>query len=276
MKARILSKVVGRELAGAVVAIGTISIAATVHAQTGPGYFTDPNTGIVYRRVAQTIERPIVETKVETQDQVVYTPRTVHETKPEARTIYTPVVESTWEPRMNGRWNPFQQPTVSYHHVPRTRWEARTETVQRTETRTNWVPETRKVDVPRQIVRMERQEKVDFEPVGRIAPQATPAGGVSEAIASRLRPLNNDERVEPIGGGSSYAAAPTYGYAAPVVAATTVGRMTSDPPRRTANQGGMAATTLMPQSSGVMGQPLPPTTGGGVGVANLPALPFFR
>lgn len=274
MKARILSKVVGRELAGAVVAIGSMSIAATANAQTGPGYFTDPNTGIVYRKVAQTIERPVVETKMETQEQVVYTPQTVRETKPEERVLYTPVVESTWEPRVTGRWNPFTQPTVSYHHVPRTRWEARTETVQRTQTRTNWVPETRKIDVPKQIVRMERREKVDFEPVGRVAPQATPPGGVSEAIASRLRPLNNSERIEPIGGTSSYAAASSYGYPVPRVAATTVGRMTSDPPRRTTGQGGMAATTLMPTPPAVMGQALPPTTGGGV--ANLPALPFFR
>lgn len=274
MRARILSKVVGRELVGAVVAIGSISIAANVNAQTGPGYFTDPNTGIVYRKVAQTIERPVVETKMETQEQVVYTPQTVHETKPEARVMYTPVVESTWEPRVTGRWNPFVQPTVSYHHVPRTRWEARTETVQRTQTRTNWVPETRKIDVPKQIVRMERQEKVDFEPVGRVAPQATPPGGVSEAIASRLRPLDQSERIEPIGGASSYAAAPSYGYSAPRVAATTVGRMTSDPPRRSFGQGGMSATNLMPSTSGGLAQPLPPTTTSGI--ANLPALPFFR
>jgi hypothetical protein len=131
---------------------------------------------------------------------------------------------------------------------------------------------------------MERQEKVDFEPVGRIAPQATPPGGVSEAIAARLRPLDNTELVESFGtgstsGGNSYANAPTYGYTVPRMAATMVGRMTSDPPRRTNNQSGMAATNLMPNppnAPSVMGQALPPSTSGGVGVANLPALPFFR
>ena len=59
-----------------------------------------------------------------------------------------PVVEYKWEPRVQGRWNPFRPPTVAYQHVPHTCWEARNEVVHRTNTRTEWVAERRTVEVP--------------------------------------------------------------------------------------------------------------------------------
>ncbi|TWU54446.1 hypothetical protein Poly51_31650 [Rubripirellula tenax] len=271
MKTRISSRVVMRGFSITAAAITTTILSTSALAQSGPGYYTDPATGIVYRQVAKTIETPVVETKMVSQEQTVFTPKTVHETRPENRTVYTPITENVWQPRVTGRWNPFQQPTVAYEHVPQTRWEARNEVVQRTQSKTQWIPETRKVDVPQQIVRMDREQKVEYEAIGRVAPQPT-TSGVSDAIAARLRPLESDQRVEPMG--ANYAQSPTY--TAPRIAATTVGRMTSDPPRRTIGQSGMAATDLMPTPSATYGQALAPNTGGGVGVANLPALPFFR
>ncbi|QDT03582.1 hypothetical protein K227x_19660 [Rubripirellula lacrimiformis] len=272
MKARILSLVVDRGMTFAAATIATtLVVSQPASAQTGNGFYTDPSTGIVYRKVAKTIETPVVETKVESHQETVYTPKTITETKPESRTIYRPIVESTWQPRLNGRWNPFQQPSVSYHHVPQTRWEAHNEVVHRTQTRTEWVPETRKVDVPKQFVRMQREEKVDFEAVGRVAPAQQSAPGISNAIASRLRPLDANEQVQPIGQSAPMVAR----YTAPRIAASTVGRMTSDPPRRTIGQSGMGTTDLTPQGPGYHGQALPPNAGG-IGVATLPTLPFFR
>ena len=107
------------------VATGALSSLAlctpSVAQDNSNGYFTDPATGIVYRKVAKTIERPVIETKVQSRNQTIYRPQTVTETKPEARTVYQPVVEYKWEPRLHGRWNPFQRPTVAYHHVPETK-----------------------------------------------------------------------------------------------------------------------------------------------------------
>ncbi len=270
MKARIFSQVVNAGLRYVVPITISVGLTSIVSAQTGADFYTDPGTGIVYRRVAKTIERPVVETKIESREQTFYTPQTVTEVKPESRTVYTPVVENVWEPRMHGRWNPFQQPTIGYHHVPQTRWEARNEVVQRTQTRTHWIAEQRKVDVPQQIVRMQREDKVDYEPVGRIAPQPSPPG-VSEAIAARLRPLASNEQIQPMASGY---AAPSF--SAPRIAGSSVGRMTSDPPQRNMSQSGRAAKELYPVGPSVHGQTLPPSTGGGVGVANLPTLPFFR
>lgn len=271
MFARIFSRVVCRLMTVFVATIATALLCPNAQGQAG--YVTDPATGIVYQKVTKTVERPVVETKTETRDQTIYRPQTVTETKPESRTVYTPVVEYEWQPRVHGRWNPFQRPTVQYHHVPNTRWEARNEIVERTNTRTEWVAEKRSIEVPQRIVRMQREQRVDLEPVGRVAPssqQASPAG-VDSAIASRLRPLDSNTRIEPL----NQSRIATSSTLAPRVAASTLGRMTSDPPRRSPGQGGMRATDLYRSAPAVRGQALPPVSGG-VGVANLPSMNFLR
>lgn len=293
MLARIFSQVVGslhyRPSARFFQAVTVITVVAGCHHATAqenqgarPGYFTDPQTGIVYRQVSKMIERPIIETKMESKKETVYRPQTVTETKPETQTVYTPVVKYKWEPRLHGRWNPFQTPTVAYHHVPTSHWEARSQVVNKTNTRTQWVAENRTVEVPHQTVRMERQQKVEFEAVGQVAKPAQPAvSGLSNEIAARLRPLDNATQVQPLGATSSstYAIAsrPALGRLQPTprIAASTIGRMTSDPPRRNPSQGGLRARDLMPVPGGVQSQALPPSTGG-VGIAKMPALPFMR
>ena len=265
MMSRILSQVVCRTyiLAAAALTFG----AGSVCAQNGPGYYSDPQTGIVYRRSVQNIQRPVVEMQMERQDQTVYRPETVTETTPQTRTIYTPVVEYRWEPKVRGRWNPFQRPSVVYQHVPRTHWEARNEVVSQTRTRTQWVAEKRSVEVPRQIVRMESDQKVDLQPVGRLTqPGAGPRRAENE-IASRLRPLDTNQRYQPLSQPTRFAsAAPNR-----PLASTWVGQTTSDPQRRSLDQGGMRATTLSP---GMHSQPLPPASNS-IGIASRP-FSFFR
>ena len=52
---------------------------------------------------------------------------------------------------------------------PATRWS------HRTNTRTEWVAEKRTIEVPQQIVRMQREQKVDYEVVGRVRLHQQPA-----------------------------------------------------------------------------------------------------
>ena len=222
-------------------------------AQSGGGLYTDPATGIAYQKVMRTVTRPVVETRVEPK--TVYRPQTVTECQPKVRTVYTPVVEYKWEPRVHGRWNPFRSPTVAYHNVAKARWEPRNEVVQQTTSRTEWVAETR--NVPRNIARMETVTEENFEPLGEVAPLRASPPGPSQALASRLRPLAANERIVPSG-------------SAPRIASSTVGRTTSDPPRRNLQQGGMRTTTLEPQN--IYSQPLAPATSG---IATTPSLPTF-
>ena len=256
-------------------ATSTFLAMQVANAQSQPGYYTDPETGIVYRQVTKTIEKPIVETKVEKREQTVYRPQTITEKRPEQRTVYTPVVEYQWEPRLQGRWNPFKQPTIAYHHVPRAHWESHNEVVERTNTRTEWVAENRTVEVPQRVVRMETAQKVEYEPVGRVAPQqADPPNSAESAIASRLRPLDSGTRVQPFASRTQVATVAPL-YAPPRIAASSLGRMTSDPPRRNSSQSGLRGTTLYPTNPSGYGRALPPASGG-TGIAGLPTLPLWR
>lgn len=227
--------------------------------QDSSGYYTDPVTGVVYRKVQKTIERPVVETQVRTQESTVYRPETVVSTRPETRTVYTPVVSYGWEPRIANRWNPFGQPTVVYQHLPRTHWEARSETVNRQEVQTKWVAEHRKVDVPQQIVRIQREEKTDFEPIGKVAipQQASPPNSSSEAaIAARLRPMDGNTRIEPL-----------YGTSQPFASVASAQQT------RSVYQRGMKANELYPTQAPVYGAPLPPVS---TGAAGQPLAPVWR
>jgi len=228
-------------------------------ATTSP-YYTDPATGIVYRKVHRTIERPTVETQIQPQESTVYRPETVVEVRPETRTVYRPVVSYGWEPVVRNRWNPFAQPTLQYEHTPRTHWEARSETVEHRQTRTNWVAEHRRVDVPQQVVKIQREEKVDYEPIGRVAPsQATPPNSADAALAARLRPLNSGAAVAPL---------PAGGYSSGPALASSFGEAA----RRSSDQVGLRATDL--QSSGYSSTlPLPPAP---IGVARTPLMPLWR
>ncbi len=273
MTTRIFSMHMRRALA--VATIVTSSVVAS--AQDRPGYFTDPATGIVYRQVIRSVERPVVETKVEKQEQTVYRPEMVRETRPETKTVFTPVIEYQWQAQMHGRWNPFRQPAIAYKQVPQTRWEARNEVVNRTETRTQWVPERRTVEVPHRIVRIEREQKVEYEAVGEAVPQQANPNSPSAEIASRLQPLAANTQIQPL---NRMASLPTtnagaYPQGVPQIAASTVGRMTSDPPRRSTSQGGLRTTELYPTAPSVYGSALPPVNGT-LGTATRPGFFLWR
>lgn len=217
---------------------------------------TDPQTGDVYRTIVRVVQRPVVDRRMEKQETTVYRPETVRQTKPEVKTTYMPVTEVKWQPYMEGRWNPFRQPTVAYRQVPETRWEARSEVVNRTTSETRWKPEKRTIEVPHETVRFESQQRVDYQLVSRGMPQPNVGGTATTAVASRLRPMDN----------SSVATQAQ-------IASNTVGRHTSDQPRRSANQSGMRKNVLMPL--GAPGARMLPGTSG-IGIATVPSFSLRR
>ena len=239
--------------------VGTVAMCGgSSSAQENPGLLTDPDTGLVYRKIVQTIERPVAETQMRTQESMVYRPETVVTTRPESRLVYSPVVSYAWEPRIQNRWNPFSQPTVVYQHTPRTHWEARTETTNRQDVQTNWVAEQRKIDVPQQVVRMQREEKISYEPVGRVSvpQQASPPNLAESAIAARLRPLGQNAQMQPL-----------YGITAPMGGIAGIASPRND------SQTGMRANELYPAPQQGFASPLPPPN---FGVAGRPIPSIFR
>lgn len=232
--------------------------------QDDSGFFTDPATGIVYRKVMRTIEKPIVETTMTQRQQTVYKPKTVTETRPTSRRMYIPVTENRWVPQVENRWNPFVAPRVAYKHVPQTYWQVRDEVVAETTTQVHWEPETQTVSVPEQSMRMTREQLVDFEPVGRIPTQAiaqtssprtlSPQSNVSPEIAARLRPMAAGTAIEPNSAGISSSLA-------------------SQAHSRNNLQSGMRATELMPNHAPFIA---PAGTIDANGVAGLPPMRIWR
>lgn len=222
----------------------------------------DPATGIVYRKQVRQVQRPIVETQMRTRQQTVYMPKTVVETKPVTRTAFVPVTRFKWEPRVEGRWNPFRQPTVAYRHVPETRWESRSEVVQQTETKVKWEPETKMVQIPERMTRMQNDQIVQYEAIGQLAPQTAMASAPSSTnlrpdIASRLRPIHGNVPMQPIttGGDRSLASG--------------AGSLATRERTRSTLQSGLRATELAPSGPSLYGTP-------GAGASNVAGLPGLR
>lgn len=257
MTGRILSKVVYQLIALVTAATSITSLTAEATAQSG--FFTDPETGIVYRKISRTTETPVVETKLSKQSEVVYRPHTITETRPENRTVMTPVIEYKWKPKLTGRWNPFRPPSIRYEKVPLTTWEARTEVVQRTKTTTQWIAENRTLEVPIKTVRTSREHSVAYEAVGRLPPSNLPAN-----VAARLQPLDANttfQNLEP----PSLAVTT---FAPPRIASSTVSTPNAAIHTRSSSQGGMTAQELTPvPMSGPAKTP---------GIANQRPLPMFR
>ncbi len=248
---------------GAAFLAASLSFTATAShawAEDSSGFVTDPATGNVYRPVTRTIDRPVVETQIRKEERTMYRPETVTDTQTETRVLYSPVVEYRWEPRLHGRWNPFQPATVAYHHVPTSRWETRTETVPRTTTRTHWVEEKRTVDVPYRVSRMQRETRTDHEYVGNVRTSlpANLPGNLAPQIAARLRPLDPNVNVP-----SQMSAAATGAWPASQLASDSTGRTTS--------WGGIKATELQPSYNPAFAAPALTS-----GVAGLPILQMWR
>ena len=168
-------------------------------------FMTDPTTGIVYQKVVRSVEKPVWETKTETQQKTVYVPKTVTETVPRASNVFVPETDYVWQPVLHGRWNPFQQPTITYHHVPRTQWKQTTDVTTQTRTRVDYVAQTRTVQVPKLVASIKHEEQIDYVPVGRMpdpagATQAAPRSNLPDAVAARLQPVAPNTQVDPIAG----------------------------------------------------------------------------
>lgn len=219
--------------AGAVAGATDPTVPANVPASPEPtaGFFVDPASGIVYRQVRRTVERPVLESEVEKREATVYRPEVVVDVRPETRTIREPVVSYIWEPRVVNRWNPLAKPTIRYEHIPKTHWESRDETFQHRETRTNWVAENRQIEVPKAVMKIRREEKLEYEAVGRIPPEpGFDAAALSQAVETRLRPIRS-----PL--------ADPHFLPAPALAQSALGGQVTE---RSQEQIGMRATELHP------------------------------
>ncbi|MEM9643472.1 MAG: hypothetical protein AAF989_00650 [Planctomycetota bacterium] len=267
----------GRVLAVAGAFLATTNpLTASAQSANGAGMQVDPQTGTAYVAVRETVATPVVETRMVDRRQTTYTPRTVTETRPTTRTTFYPKTQTVLEPYVANAWNPFVRNSIAYRFVPRTHWQAQTDVVQQTTTRTEYVAETKTTKVPETVHRIEQRERIRHEPVGTVRSVQPSVSPDQAALAARLRPIGSDQRVVPLGQSPAVAARTT---SSPRIASTSVAGTSRFAGNQTYSslpygQGGERATELVPRSN-VYGQPLPPATSG-LNVAGLPPLPIFR
>jgi hypothetical protein len=109
-------------------------------------YYAD--NGITYRETTQVVKRAIPHTEMQQRDVTYYRERVTTDLQEVTRTYQVPVTQYQYEPYLEGRWNPFVQPNMTYRMVPRTRWETKSETVKIPVARREVVPEKLTQQVP--------------------------------------------------------------------------------------------------------------------------------
>lgn len=166
--------------------------------------------GITYRETRRVIQRPILETKLESHDQTVYREQFQTDVRETYQTCYAPIVQYQYVPYLNGRWNPFVQPYYTYHLVPTRRYEARQQLVRMPVTRRELIPEKRTIQVPVTTQRLAQEEIITRVAVAPSQPQTLPPGGVpaSSGLGGVAR-LESDPPRTPTGGWRSATGSPT-------------------------------------------------------------------
>ncbi|MBI2826725.1 MAG: hypothetical protein HYX69_18795 [Planctomycetia bacterium] len=110
--------------------------------------YTESPDGVTYRETTSTITKQIPQTVMQNTEHTVLRGQWRADTQDVVRTYQIPITEYRWETYWQNRYNPFVQPTLAYHLVPRTRWEARTEVAKVPVTRYETVPDKVTVPVP--------------------------------------------------------------------------------------------------------------------------------
>lgn len=135
-------------------------------------YTEDPATGITYRETTTTITKQIPQTVMQNTEHTVLRGQWRADTQDVVRTYQIPITEYRWETYWQNRYNPFVEPTLAYHLVPRTRWETRTEVVKVPVTRYETVPDKVTVPVPVTTWHTAQDRNVSSVAVGKRPPGA--------------------------------------------------------------------------------------------------------
>ena len=150
--------------------------------QTSTEYETGPD-GVQYKVTRRTWQQSLPTTEYQTREERVYSPQQTTDYQSFNQLYAVPVTEYRWVSRMRGWWNPFSRPYWTHHLEPFSRTDYRSATVQMPIARTEWVEQTRTVQVPVTTYRT-----VTNQSESRVAVSA-PVGGTSTLTAQRSVPV---------------------------------------------------------------------------------------
>jgi hypothetical protein len=148
----------------------------------------EEENGVTYKVTRHVVPRPVLETRVEQKEQLVYRDNYTTEMQPSERRYMVPITEYRWEPEWVNRWNPFAESYVTYRWKPVTRWEEKTESIRIPYTRRETVPQKVTTNVPVTTQRYVNAEYFSREPVSAKPPgpaSSTLSGEGDESVARR-------------------------------------------------------------------------------------------
>ena len=191
---------------------------------TTPGVTTNPEVkeetidGIKYRITRQTVQQTVPVTIMKDQQQTVYTPKVTTENISHQQVYSIPVTQYEVVPVLHGRWNPFVEPYYTYETQLVTRYQEQVVNVQIPVSKSQWVTETKTVQVPVTEYRTAQQEIVtkvaltggDTGKTYAAQPTTTqPTTQVATNQAATIQPYNSQVYTPPA---STIASQPIGGY----------------------------------------------------------------
>jgi hypothetical protein len=162
--------------------------------------------GIKYRETRQVVEQMMPVTTMQDQQQRVMTPKVSTETVAHQQVYSIPVTQYEVVPVLHGRWNPFIEPYYTYETQLVTRYQEQVVNVQIPVTKSEWVAETKTVQVPITEYKMAKQEIVTTV--------ALTGGDTNKTFAATQSNGQRPVSLQPLGSQPTPAIAsqPTNGY----------------------------------------------------------------
>jgi hypothetical protein len=162
--------------------------------------------GIKYRETRQVVEQMMPVTTMQDQQQRVMTPKVSTETVAHQQVYSIPVTQYEVVPVLHGRWNPFIEPYYTYETQLVTRYQEQMVNVQIPVTKSEWVAETKTVQVPITEYKMAKQEIVTTV--------ALTGGDTNKTFAATQSSGQRPVSLQPLGSQPTPAIAsqPTNGY----------------------------------------------------------------
>lgn len=206
-------------------------IQATFAQESSSFLYTDPATGIQYRKEYETLERPMIRQASESREIATMQAKVVRQWEMVPATQYVAVQREVWHPQWRGGWNPLAPSTLHFKPKAEIVWEARPVMTPQSTAYTQWVEHREAVEIPKNYASIHREQVERWVAVGPVS-----ANGAAR--------LAGDSRQN---GAGTFTDA---GREVPQVASV---------PR---TSGSLPATVLAPtsQTAPQRSQPIPPTT----------------
>ncbi len=145
---------------------GAIWDRSTCGQDSTPYLYTDPATGIQYRKEYETLERPMIRQASETREIATMQAKVVRQWEMVPATQYVAVQREVWHPQWRGVWNPLAPATLHFKPKAEVVWEARPVMTPRATDYTQWVEHRETIEIPKNYASIHREQVERWVAVG--------------------------------------------------------------------------------------------------------------